>query len=155
MTQNYESFKCVQLIQIDKSRRLLNLPFLSSTVWQKTGVCYGMMVYLCYCIQLFMRWWEVVFDLSCNRFPRTESQNHKTWKSEGTSGDHLGLFPAQSRVNFDIRIGFLFEKKVQSDIRAGQHYGAICPECAHQACEGQPADQVQPAQVHERQVLLD
>ena len=43
----------------------------------------------------------------------------------------------------------------QPDLCAGEDYGTIHPECAHQACEGQPGDQAQPAWVHERQVLLD
>ena len=43
----------------------------------------------------------------------------------------------------------------QPDLGAGEDCGAIHPECAHQECEGQPEDQAQPAQVHERQVLLD
>jgi len=40
-------------------------------------------------------------------------------------------------------------------VSAREDYGMIHPECAHQACEGQPGDQAQPAWVHERQVLLD
>jgi len=43
----------------------------------------------------------------------------------------------------------------QPDRSAGQDYEAIHPECTHQACEGQPGDQAQPAWVHERQDLLD
>ena len=43
----------------------------------------------------------------------------------------------------------------QPDLSAGQDYGAVHPECAHWACEGQPGDHAQPAWVHERQVLLD
>ena len=43
----------------------------------------------------------------------------------------------------------------QPDLSARQDYGAIHPECAHWACEGQPRVQAQPAWVHERQVLRD
>jgi len=43
----------------------------------------------------------------------------------------------------------------QPDLSAKEHYGVVHPECARQACEGQPGDQAQPAWVHERQVLLD
>jgi len=42
----------------------------------------------------------------------------------------------------------------QCDLGAGEHYGVIHPECAHQACEGQPEDQAQPARVHGKQTLL-
>jgi len=41
------------------------------------------------------------------------------------------------------------------DLGAGEDYGAVHIECTHRACEGQPGDPVQPAWVHERQVLLD
>jgi len=43
----------------------------------------------------------------------------------------------------------------QPDVGAGQDYGVIHLECSHQACEGQPGYQAQPAWVHVRQVLPD
>ena len=43
----------------------------------------------------------------------------------------------------------------QSDLGAGEGYGADHLECHHVACTGQPGDQAQSAWVYERQVLLD
>ncbi|GAB0182815.1 hypothetical protein GRJ2_000746800 [Grus japonensis] len=43
----------------------------------------------------------------------------------------------------------------QPDLSTREDYGAVHLECAYQAGAGQPGDQAQLAQAHERQVLLD
>ena len=42
----------------------------------------------------------------------------------------------------------------QPDLSVREDYGAIHPECTHQAREGQPGVQAQTTWVHQRQMLL-